>query len=368
MSATRWRMRHFSILVAILGMLPSPGIASHRAPDAEFQASASLEHYARGEFNVALATLLENRSLADVVRSFREAATSWLMNQQNPERERRLTVIAALTLELVKKGVESTPSDYNTVRPLIEWTCKLLSQEQPSESERLFNLAVVGLLQAARDDLTLINHGVNLSASHLHHASTRFPAESRFRLAWATAPHAAQVISSRPVAPGFLLNEGSLEADPSHADANLDKVGASLASLGADRSVGSEARLRRGVLLMERDRHQAAVSDLQVAAASDDLYVRYVALLMLGVAAEREGQIGSAIDRYREAYSVSPASSAAIAWANALARQGRGASASEVIDGWAAVGPRRDPWRDYSYRDYRLFPQYLTQLRSLIRS
>ena len=182
----------------------------------------------------------------------------------------------------------------------------------------------------------------------------------------ATEPHAVQVISSRPVAPGYLLSRGAIDPDPPQAGGVLDQVAAGLAALRTDPTVGNEAMLRRGVLLMARDNHRAAVIDLRAAVRAADPFVRYLAAMMMGIAEERDGRLAAASLQYREAFDITPASSAALAQAASLARDGRGEDADRVIDRWTTAGRQQDPWREYSYRDYRLFPDQLARMRALL--
>ena len=279
----------------------------------------------------------------------------------------RLRVVTTLALELVARGVDGTTAEYVEARPLVEWACQKYRAVAPTESERLFHFAAVALQQGARDDQFGPAHRDGTRANHLLHALERFPQDSRLRLAYVTLGRPAHLLSGWPVSPGFLVSAGAIDPEPPEAAKSLQAADDMLSVLVDDPQVGDEATLRRGALRYMRGQFETARPDLEVAAKSREDFVRYLGSLMLGLTLERTGREAEAVPYYAAAFRVLPATAAAVALSAALARQGRSAEAAPVIEEWSGADRADDPWRLYSFRDYRLFPSYLSRLRAMVR-
>jgi tetratricopeptide (TPR) repeat protein len=353
------------------GIIPGPRrIITTRAPQQTSVANA-LERYGRGEFEAAVADLTERTAYKEAEKRFRREAGEWLLAGPVQDRGSRLAIVSALGLEIVASTLARPRSDYSAVRPLVEWTCGLLRQVPPSEFERQFHLASIALLQGVRDEELLSNaflYSDEPRSEHVRHAGSRFPEESRFKLAWATGRLEAQLIASWPITPAFLLADtfGRFRADPPGAASQLQETLDALGRLVDDEAVGLEARLRRGVLHFTMDQPEEAVADLRDAASSTDPFLRYLSHLMQGLVHERAGRPADAIPHFRAAWQIVPATSASLALSSALFRAGQGSEAAQVVASWSSAPQLDDPWRLYGQRDFRRFPQYLQQLRQMI--
>jgi hypothetical protein len=131
--------------------------------------------------------------------------------------------------------------------------------------------------------------------------------------------------------------------------------------------VKDEALLRRGVLQLLADRLAGASQDLGVASQSADPFVSYVANLMLGSMYDSSGQTEAAAARYAKASSIAPASSARLALAAALVKQGRARDAADISDQTLADDRLEDPWRMYGLGMFHALPQYLALMRAELR-
>ena len=112
----------------------------------------------------------------------------------------------------------------------------------------------------------------------------------------------------------------------------------------------ADARLRLGRVRTLRNEHDAALTLLHGAAASDDRDVAYLARLFTAALHERQNRLDAAAAAYRAAIEHAPSSHAAyVGLSAALRRSGREDEArdvlSRVVDG--AVRNRRDPWWSY---------------------
>jgi len=355
---------------AISGLLLGQPLAARSAQEQPPVADV-LERYGHGQFDAAIADLTRDRKLGELEPRFRREAGRWLTESGEWTRGKRLAIVSALALELVASSFDRDRGEYNAVRPLIEWACGLLRQVPPSEFERLFHLASIGLLQGVRDEEMLAGARVYSDQSrheHVLHGGGRFPQESRFKLAWVTTRLETQFIASWPLSPGHLLqaDSGRVRAEPAEARTQFQETLATLGRLVGDPRVGYEARLRRGVLRFVMGAPADALPDLRDAAGSGDPFIEYLSHVMQGLVLERTGRLADAIEHYQSAMRVVPATAASLALASALFREGRGSEAAQLVSTWASTPRPEDPWRLYGLRDYRLFPGFRADMRRMI--
>ena len=101
--------------------------------------------------------------------------------------------------------------------------------------------------------------------------------------------------------------------------------------------------------------------------AVPDTFVAYMANLMLGSMYDSSGQTEAAAARYAKASSIAPASSARLALAAALVKQGRARDAADISDQTLAGDRLEDPWRMYGLGMFHALPQYLAAMRAELR-
>jgi tetratricopeptide (TPR) repeat protein len=330
-----------------------------------------LERYASGEFEPALEELRTTRA---PIRTFITIASEWVRDGDSPDHVRRLTAVMAIAVELLAAAVDGTAQEYGEARVLVEWVCDLMRGRPPLQAERLFHQSAIALLQAAGDDELLVGarltHAVPYGEPrqpHVRHAAERFPDEPRFRLAWATTHPPAQKIAGWPLSASWLADNLSRDADARESAGRIQDALDLLGRLIDDPTVGSEARLRRGVLTFLQGRPETAQTDLALAARSTDPFVHHLANVMLGLIAERGGRLEDAIDRYAAARKAVPATTATLVLAAALSRAGRSAEAEKIVSHWSQQPRPPDPWWLYGLRDYRLVPGYLERMRAITR-
>jgi hypothetical protein len=337
----------------------------------------ALERYASGQFDAALDDLTRGPGLEAAVRQFRKDAAPWIDGAEPVERPWRLAVTGTVAIELVALALDGkyNRQDYNWVlRPLVEWTCRLLRRGSRSEFERVFRLASIGLMQGARDEWLTGTIGCpwppeESLEEHILRGAGRFPAESRFKLAWVLLRSETRLIATWTLDPGYMVTEwgGRIRVDPPGAMKDLQTTLDALGVLIDDAAVGHEAKLRRGVLRFLMGQSQAALPDLHAASRSADPFIQYLSDIMMGVIAEQAGRDTEAVEHYRAAVRLAPAQAATLALAAALFRQGRGTEAADIVSAWAGRPGPDDPWRLYGLLDYRLFPRYRDQMREMIR-
>ena len=353
-----------AVALSVAAATAAPGTGG--AQSASERVAAALDTYARGAYAEGLAALRGKAPLRDAVRDFREHAGRWA-DADPILQARRRTVAMAVTVELVSLGVAGRVDEYVAARPLIEWMCTAVRKSPPTDAERLFYLATIGLLQGAADEMTLLGFGAQEGRNgHLFHAADRFPFEPRLKLALMLTRPGMLAIGTRPLGRQVAYASMSLrhlDLDAAHQTGVLRDTFDRLATLAREPAIEHEILLRRGVLRFMTGAPDAA-PDLQQAAGSDEPFVRYLAYLMLGIVYERTGESRSAIGAYSLAVRATPGTAASMALASLLFREGQPDDAARVADEWARRPRIEDPWRQYEFGDYRLVPEVLSVLRS----
>jgi tetratricopeptide (TPR) repeat protein len=325
----------------------------------------ALDRYASDADGSIVIEISKRRDFPLILSRYPEEAEGWAAAKEG-DRARRERVSIGLAMELLAAAVNGSIKNYESGRPLIEWSCRLLEKGPPTEFERAVHLASIAVLQGAGDYRIFgIDDPPNRRAGHLDHVIARHPAEDRFKLARVLARHELRVIATHRLEPTELVP--TMWYRPSKERANrLGETFDVLTALDGP-LVKDEALLRRGVLQLLADKLAGALQDLGVASQSADPFVSYIANLMLGSMYDSSGQTEAAVARYARASFITPASSARIALASALLRQGHARDAAD-ISGQTLAGDRlEDPWRLYGLGLFHALPDYLAAMRAELR-
>jgi hypothetical protein len=293
-----------------------------------------------------------------------KVALGWL-RAPDVDRDRRRRVLALAILQAGYDGLNSMT--WQDVRWLIEWQCDQIRRGPTSEFEHVWLSASVVLIQAAGDRLFLEPPAMRCArlqpCDHAWHAVSRFPEDRRFRLA-----HALPVESTKPFArqPGALLDDPRF--GKSEFTARLRDTFDGLRAFATDAVVGSEARLKLGLLHYALNEIPECLRELQAAgASSDDAYVRYVATFVTGLVHDAEGRTDEAVRHYEAALVALPNVRSGATWLAAkYFLAGRRDDAFALIDAvYAAAPPKVDPW--HRTNDLQVWPDYFERLRELVR-
>lgn len=344
-----------------------------------------LDRYAAGEFEAVAAVLATKIDFEDLLKQLEADGPAWMTAKGSEDRERRELAAATFALEAARAdewnewsrrqkqppiqvpgGPPYLPPDLFDWKPpprLIEWGCQLFGRDPtPRPVERLWQLAALAVAERAEDADFLIGIGGAPLASdkhevfHLKHALTRFPDESRFKLAhgialeWRTWPQL-------PRKPG---------------SANAQRVLAAKVAFEAlqnEEDIAAEVSLRLGALhLRQRELDEALKRFERVESSTREPYLIYLARLFSAQALEAKGRQAGAMRAYARALATVPhAQSAALPFAAFLFKADRRAEAYAVVEGALAPNPLpADPWRGYADADDRFWPVLLTRLRALI--
>jgi len=144
---------------------------------------------------------------ADLARSFRQAAATWIGAAPAPARERRQQVAAAALLFLAFRALDA--GDGPAVKGLIEEECARMRRGRPAEFERRWLLASLALVEWSGDRGFLTgpcDSARRLPCDHLSHVRTWLPAESLVQLTELTVPGPIAARQRGVLAPRF---EGS---------------------------------------------------------------------------------------------------------------------------------------------------------------
>ena len=359
-----------------------------------------IQLYDRGEYaRVAarLETLSDLRPFADDLSG---AGENWVRAGPPAERPRRRLVVASLALETAAIHAEQ---HWYALKPAVEWACPLLgSSGPPSRGEHRWHSAAIAVIQGAGDVDFLIGGVNNLRTplkselarihagtfDHLRHARKRFPADPRWQLAEALALEAEAWPLIWRVAPDNLNELEAASKRVQHArDARLkasreDEVAfhtlrtIQLLDRSVDRwrklqgnpQIGAEVDLRLGYAQMRLGRRSQALASFRRVEASTDPDLRYLARLFAGWTQEEAGSGESAIAAYRGALAILPmAQSAALPLAARLHLSGQREESARLIEQLAVAPAARDPWRLFGRGDYRLWPDFVAELRASLR-
>ena len=341
-----------------------------------------LARYDRGD-RTAIVTHFDAIDDYSSVRTGVEGAVSrWLKESPASDVQRRRLIGATFALEVARTGLETA---WVSVRPLVEFGCELVRQNPPTPTEEIWQLASIALAERARDTRLLLGQDAPEIAvdpfggrplppfgnsiapygfrnvDHLSHARGRFPLQPRFRL--------AEAVVSEPA----LENVPPRDRSPNSNNRILDSWwSASLARfipLLDDDVVGAEAHLRSGSLLLRLRRPEPALQHLAAAnRVSTDPFVTYLARYFAGEGHELRGRRSLAEDAYRGALEIVPGAQSGVARLSALLfllDDRRGAD-DLVSAAFRLRPPPEDPWRLYSYGDFRRWGMLIASLRGAL--
>ena len=360
-----------------------------------------LSRYGNGQYTEVANSLKSIRSFGD----FREeltgqAARDWLRRYPPEKYPGSRLIVAAFALEAAAAHLEG---GWSEGKLLVEWACRLLREERvPQPGERLWHLAAIALIQGVGDTRYLVRD-LNIAFrpplaseralirtgtyDHIHHVRTRFPDEPRWSLAevfvletdaW-PAPRRIDSNNLRAIEQGARRALAAQDARerPAPDDALALATGRSfqVAELARERlqllendiHLASEARLRIGYIHLRLGRPDAGLIALGKIQSDDDPYVVYLARLFAAWSLADLGRHEESAAAYREALTVVPhASSAVIPLSAYLFSIGQGDEAASLLRSRQS-DPQGDPWRLFSYGDFRKWPTYLHDLRASLR-
>jgi Flp pilus assembly protein TadD len=338
---------------------------------------ALLDRYERGAHESVLRELISDGDPLAIKKDLEKLGPAWT-RAGGPNQVRRRRLVAA-TFALEAAYPHFWPED---VDPLVEWGCQLLRQDaKPDDTEHLWLLASVAILERARDDgklwrrsepadpLSLRTLPAPRSRDHVAHALQRFPDDPRFRLAEAMMAEVSadtELPRDADWVKTDLLSKGSDEAiRRSRAQTAIQMF----EKLVDTPPVRAEAELRSGYLWLTLHEPAMARTHFARAADSSDRFVAYLANFLGGRASDLLGRPAESEAQYRAALAVIPhAQSAATALAANLFLHGRPDEAFTVTQDVLSARPRPDdPWNLFGYGDFRFMPTYIAHLREAIQ-
>jgi tetratricopeptide (TPR) repeat protein len=360
---SRNKCRLYMVVISLwaAGASPASGTAQTDLP-----IRSALDRYALEADASSALEISKRRDFPLILSRFPGEAERWVDAAKVDDRTRRERLSIGLAMELLAVAANGSIQSYESGRGLIEWACQLLAKGTPTEFERTVHLTSVAILQGVGDYYTLgIDEIPNTRAGHLDHALARYPDEDRLKLARVLSRYELRVITTTRVAPEELVP--SMWYRPQvDAGKRLGETFDQLSALDGP-LVKDEALLRRGVLQLLAGNLAGASQDLGAASQSGDPFVAYVANLMLGVMYDSSGQTEAAVARFAKASSIVPASSARLALAAALVKQGYARDAADISAQAVAAGRVEDPWRMYGLGLFRELPRYLAAMRAELR-
>lgn len=320
------------------------------APTQELRVSSGdlLDLYAMGEHASVREALKKasNGDLGIVLDMLRRDGAKWIGQDGARQHSRRRLIAAVFALDAAHAALDT---QWMTAERIIDWACALMREEPgPSQMERTFQLAVVGLLEGSGrlEDLD----------EHLAHARQRFPDEPRWLLADAFKSEWEYwrlhlTIGGRADGGDPTLVLPALERAASRAENQR------------------EVALRRGFVELSAGRHEQALALLAQVPPGDDRSQLYLAHLFMGWALEHQKRSEDAIAAFRAALDAVPHAQAATLHAAALLYQsGDRAAADALVESMLSEGKDVvDPWRIYGYGDLRRVPALIAELQRAIR-
>ena len=381
-AASAWRR-----VLGLAGLIVPCLSASPSSPPQFGNAQELLAHYERADYDTVTAALAAVTDFSHLRDEFERVANEWITNAAAAEASRRRLVAATVALEIGKSAVDR---DWLAVRPLVEWACALLRDGPPRPAERTWHLASIALASRARDTRLLLGvEGPDLwyrspnsahplpalgnpvapygwkNIDHLAHAERRFPDEARFQLArmFALEPALENVPPRDNRWPRVYWRVAVQDEQGRMAIRRYETLLNHL-------EIGAEARLRTGSLWLRVGEPGRAIQHLSLAdSRSREPFIRYLARYFAGEANELLGRPVLAREAYRAALEVVPgAQSGVVRLSVRLFLEGRRIDATELATRSLAMTPRpADPWRLYSYGDFRMWETLIASLRANLR-
>jgi tetratricopeptide (TPR) repeat protein len=310
--------------------------------------AADFDRWVAGTWDPSASPRLSARDFRRVTTDLKSHGVQWIQAAgPGAESGRRLQVATFVLDFLLTQDIAFTWLPGSPVLEFFNWARDLVGQGPPTEAEKRWYLASVGLLHRC---------GVPLGwFSQI--ALARFPNEPRFLLARALAEEQQTWPQAR--------HEQFLTPDPKlwvHIQSRFRP-------LFTVPGVGAEAQIRLGHLELRRGQVAAALGLFESAGEPADPFLRYLRALFIGQAHTQQSDVAAAATAYEAAFAAVPwAQSATLAWASTLLRLGRGAEAARLADELLTLHlPVPDPWQDFVHSEWRHFDTDLAILRGLVR-
>ena len=240
-------------------------------------------------------------------RSFVEV---WVRRDGDVPTPHRRRIAASLVLELIAAaGVEERPG----FTSVLAWASDLVTTDPPSEAERLWHHAAIGVAEGMRN-WSVVRRSIT-------RARERFPEDRRLAFA------ELQVLALQSVAPWRGM-EGTV--DSAVRNYRVDQFLQRITGFFADPQVGGEAHLWSGLLmLLNQQKGTAAMTQFAAARNDPDPFVAYLARYSAGRLQEATGASGFSEAAYRDALAVWPRPvGVAVAGQPALCKRAPGRSLS----------------------------------------
>lgn len=341
-----------------------------------------LDRYDRGD-RAAVATELTR--IADL-KSFEiqlgQIAPHWIAADTSSTDRRRL-IAASVALETARGVIEhAAPEPREIATRLIGWADQQLRlTARPLSAERWWRLSAIALSERLADAYLLtgflpktldpriaarIRQRNGPGVNQLGRALERFPDEERLKLA---VVYCAEVHET-----GHLLFQLSYDpargTDPvvARERPTWQRLVDRYDEISGLASVRGDALVRGGVIEFRLGRDEAALAKLtSVDAATDDAALRYLSRFFQGKVLEHLVRPGDAESKYRSALEIEPrAGSASISLGTLLfLGSDRGEASRMIQDTLSGIAP--DPWREYAWGDWRLWPALIARLREELR-
>jgi tetratricopeptide (TPR) repeat protein len=357
---------------------------TERPPNGRIRSATgdALDRYAGGEYERAVKVLLS-------LGGFNlEQAQAWINVVDGPQRERRRLIAATLVLEIVA-AKDAWPAH------LVEWACdafKAAGAATPNEAlwlrasialaegHGMWPFLVTPPVPAAGQTPARLRAEPKPDAGHIAHAHERFPDDPYFMLAGVVA---AEVKASEPDKPSATKSDqtpvafdriSSLLAGPAPLSTDQDRaLHAALTTLEpllASPSVGAEAHVRSGHILLRLGRADDALPHFHAASEGAEPAIKYLGHMYAAWTLAHQSKAAAAIAEYRAALRVVPhARSAASLLTALLLMNDETTQAEALVDQEISTlsAGIDDPWRTYLLGDYRHYPALLARLREAIR-
>jgi hypothetical protein len=308
-------------------------------------------------------------SSVDAFTSALDAAVpAWISQVPEPDRARRQKLAVLFVLDLSWSDLKG-PEPFGLHRlAMLEWGCKVLRREPPTEFARTWMLVSHALLEPAWSAFGDIPNPVR---EHLGHARKLFPSDSRLRFVELLFRPAVVNLSNRPGAnAGKLARSGAgriaLARQLGVLSYTLDVTLKDLQPLLDDAIVGPEVQAHIGIIKFHKNQLAESIQDLTAAAhKTTDPFVQNLSWLFVGLAYDAQHRDADATAAYERAVLAVPgAKSSAMALASHWFTAGRRDEASELLDRAFTVDvPVLDPWQHISDM-LRFVPGWMAKLHA----
>jgi hypothetical protein len=273
-------------------------------------------------------------------RSFVEV---WVRRDGDVQAPHRRRIAASLVLELIGAARVEEQAGLTSI---LAWAADLVTTDAPSEAERLWHHAAIGLAQGMR----------NWSVLSISRARGRFPEDRRLAFA------ELQVLALQSVAP---WRGWAGTVDSAVTNYRVDRFLERATGFFADPQIGGEAHLWSGLLLLlNQQKGAAAMAQFSAAGNDPDPFVAYLARYSAGRLQEARGATGPSEAAYRGALAVWPrAQSASLSLASLLFAGGRPDEAYQLVADAYREPTVADPFREYGFGQHRRVDRAMAELR-----